>query len=79
MKQIVALYESWQMECCGTDFSNMDNIKQFGTDGSNINCPIKTDQVDYYYKAHSSDYKKLYVLEGKAKKQYGLFGLCCVA
>ncbi len=68
MNNCVVLYEDWQFECCGENFEVGNNIKWLVTNVENINIPIKTDKIDYYYEAHSSDYKKIFVLEGTIKQ-----------
>jgi len=68
MNKCVVFYEDWQMECCGKKFSVNTNIKWLVCNGDMIKLPIKTDKIDYYYEAHSSDYKKLFILEGKVKE-----------
>jgi len=67
MNKCIVLYENWQMKCCGENFSNGAKIKWLVSDGSQIKLPIQSDKIDYYYEAHSSDYKSLFVLEGNIK------------
>lgn len=61
-------YEGWQMECCGEDFSVGSNIKWIVCDGAQIKLPVNAERIDYCYEAHSSDYKNLFILEGKVKE-----------
>ncbi|MDD6313110.1 MAG: hypothetical protein PUB08_06600 [Firmicutes bacterium] len=68
MNKCIVLYEDWQMKCCGEDFSVNSKIEWLVCNGSEIKLPIKTDDIDYYYEAHSSDYKNLFVLEGNIKE-----------
>lgn len=73
MNRCVVLYEDWQFECCGEAYAVGENIKWLVLRVENIDIPIKTDKIDYYYEAHSSDYKKLFVLEGKINKIKALY------
>lgn len=68
MNKCVVLYESWQYECCGEDFKVGSKIEWLVMKGEKINLPIKTDNIDYYYEAHSTDYKNIFVLEGTIKE-----------
>ncbi len=73
MNNCIVLYEDWQFECCGENFEIGNNIKWLVLCVESINLPIKTDKIDYYYEAHSSDYKKLFVLEGTINKIKALY------
>ena len=73
MKKCIVLYENWQMECCGTPFANQDNIKWLVCNGDKIKLPVETEKIDYLYEAHSSDYEKMWVLEGKVNKIKALY------
>ena len=73
MNKCIVLYEGWQLECCGEDFSTKSSIKWLVCNNAKIRLPIKIDNIDYYYEAHSSDYKNLFVLEGKVNKIQALF------
>ena len=68
MNNCIILYKNWQFECCGEDFEIGNNIKWLVLDVEGIDIPTETDKIDYYYEAHSSDYEKLFVLEGKIKQ-----------
>lgn len=69
----IVLYEDWQFECCGEDFEVGSNIKWLVLNVESIDFPIKTDKIDYYYEAHSSDYEKLFVLEETIKQIKALY------
>lgn len=60
-------YESWQMECCGTAFSIGDTVTWFVYKTTQINTPVDVGEINYYYEAHSSDFKNIFVLEGKVE------------
>ena len=61
-------YESWQMQCCGMPFSVGEKIEWIVDKITTINTPVEIGNIDYCYEAHSSEYIKLYVLEGVVKK-----------
>ncbi len=73
MNNCIVLYDDWQFECCGEDFEVGSNIKWLVLNAESIDLPIKTDKIDYFYEAHSSDYEKLFVLEGKIKQIKALY------
>lgn len=73
MNNCIVLYEDWQFECCGEDFEVGSNIKWLVLNVESIEMPIKTDKIDYYYEAHSSDYEKLLVLKGTIKQIKSLY------
>lgn len=60
----VVFYECWQMECCGTTFTIGDRVKWLVMRPEYFKAPIDIDTIDYIYEAHSSEWKKIYVLEG---------------
>ena len=68
MNKCVVLYESWHYECCGEDFKVGSKIEWLVMKGENINLPIKTDNIDYYYEAHRADYKNIFLLKGTIKE-----------
>ncbi len=68
MKRCVVFYETWQMECCGTEFYIGDNVKWLVYKSEHINSPIDIGQIDYCYEAHSSEWENLFVLEGRVEK-----------
>ena len=61
-------YEMWQMECCGEPFSVGDTVKWLVQKAEFIDMPIDVSDIPYCYQAHSSEWKKLFVLEGKVKR-----------
>lgn len=61
-------YESWQMQCCGMPVSVGEKIEWIVDKITTINTPVKIGKIDYCYEAHSSEYRKLYVLEGVVEK-----------
>ena len=61
---ILVFYEYWQMECCGYPFKVGDKIKWLVTGSEGLRLPIDVGHVDYVYEAHSSEWEKIYVLEG---------------
>lgn len=63
----VVFYECWQMECCGTPFSIGDRVKSPVMKPECFKSPIDVGVIDYIYQAHSSEWKKIYVLEGKVE------------
>ena len=67
MNNCTVLYDDWQFECCGEDFEVGSSIKWLVLNVESIDIPI------YYYEAHSSDYKKIFVLEGKIKQIKALY------
>lgn len=60
----VVFYESWQMECCGTEFSVGDTVKWLVRKAESLNTPVNVGVIDYCYEAHDSDWQKLFVIEG---------------
>ncbi|MDD6990502.1 MAG: hypothetical protein PUI48_01595 [Oscillospiraceae bacterium] len=66
MKCIV-FYESWQLECCGTPFSIGDSVKWLVDKTEHLNTPVDVGTINYCYEAHSKDWQKLFVLEGKVE------------
>lgn len=63
--ECIVFYESWQMECCGTAFAIGDAVNWLVYQTDSLNTPVDIGKIDYCYEAHSSDWKKLLVLEGK--------------
>lgn len=61
-------YEMWQMECCGEPFSVGDRVTWLVSKSELENMSIDVSDIDFYYQAHSSDWKSLFVLEGKVKQ-----------
>ena len=61
-------YEMWQMECCGKPFSVGDRVTWLVSKSELENMFIDVSDLDFYYEAHSSDWKNLFVLEGKVKQ-----------
>lgn len=66
MSNCVVFYEGWQMECCGIPFKIGDSIewlvKKSKTGDAGL--PVDIGIIDYYYEAHTSEYKMLSVLRG---------------
>lgn len=55
------------MECCGTPFKKGEIVKWLvhkADKMASCNFSIDIGHVDYYYEAHESDYKSLYMIEG---------------
>lgn len=73
MKKCIVLYEYWEMCCCGEEFSIDSKIKWPVCNANEINLPIKTDKIDYFYDAHSSEYDSLSILEGTVKEIKALY------
>ena len=67
-KKCVVFYESWQMECCGMAFETGDNIKWLVYNCDSINSSVDLGKVNYFYEAHDSDWKNLFMLEGTAER-----------
>ena len=67
MNRCIVFYESWQMECCGTDFFIGDTVKWLVYPCNYLNTPVDVGKVEYCYEAHDSDWNKLSVLEGKVE------------
>ena len=67
--ECTVFYESWQMECCGRAFSIGDTVEWlvYQTEPGEILSPVDIGPVDYCYEQHSSDWKKLLILEGKVE------------
>lgn len=63
----VVFYESWQMKCCGTAFSIGDKVKWLVLKNECLQTPIDVGVIDYIYEAHSSEWEKIFVLEGKVE------------
>ncbi len=61
-------YEMWQMDCCGKAFSVGDTVKWLVQKAEFIDMPIDVSDIAYCYQAHSSKWRKLFVLEGKVKR-----------
>ncbi len=55
-------YESWQMQCCGTEFKIGDVIEWIVCTSENFT-PANIN-IDYFYEAHSNKWKTLFVLSG---------------
>lgn len=53
------------MECCGIAFSIDDTVKWLVCKTEQLNTPIDIGKINYCYEAHSSNWKNLFVLEGK--------------
>lgn len=68
MKKCLVFYESWQMDCCGTAFSIGDTIKWLVCKAELQYISIDIGKMDYDYEAHSSEWKSLFVLEGKVEE-----------
>ena len=66
MKCIV-FYDSWQMECCGVPFSVGDSVKWLVCKAESTNFSTDLGKIDYYYEAHSSNWKRIFVLEGRVE------------
>lgn len=67
MNKCIVFCEEWQIACCGNDFSVGTKIKWLVCKGSQVKTPIKIDNIDYYYEAHTPHYKNMLVLEGNVK------------
>ena len=67
-EECIVFYECWQMECCGTAFAAGDAIHWLVYETDRLNSPADTGKIDYCYEAHSSEWNKLFVLEGKVGK-----------
>ena len=50
-------YESWQMQCCGTEFKIGDVIEWIVCTSENFT-PANIN-IDYFYEAHSNKWKTL--------------------
>lgn len=68
MNKCIVFYETWQMECCGTDFLIGDTIKWLVYKCNHLNTPVDVGKVEYCYEAHDSNWEKIFVLEGKVEK-----------
>lgn len=68
MNKCRVFYECWQMECCGEAFSIGDNVKWLVHENGDLNTPVDLGEIDYCYEAHSSDWRRLLVLEGKVEE-----------
>lgn len=68
MSKCTVFYESWQMDCCGEEFSIGDTVKWIVDITDCLNTAIDIGKIDYCYEAHSSELEKLFVLEGKVEK-----------
>lgn len=64
MKECVVLYDDWQMQCCGTPFRIGDAVTWVAKIWTSGTLPIDVGTIDYYYEAHSSDYKNLFSISG---------------
>lgn len=68
-------YDSWQLECCGYPFGIGDTVKwlvhELGEDG--LNSPVDMGRVDYCYEAHSCEWQKLFMFEGKVERIQTLY------
>ena len=73
MNNCIVLYDDWKFECCGENFEVGSNIKWLVLNAESIKTLIKTDKIDCYYEAHSSDYKKLLILKGTIKQIKALY------
>jgi len=68
LKECSVFYEEWQMACCGEPFKVGDRINWLVLAGGPVNIAVEIGHIDYSYEAHSSEWKKLFVLEGTVKK-----------
>lgn len=64
MNQCIVLYEDWQMQCCGVPFKIGDTVRWLVLKSDLNNIPVDVGTINYYYEAHSSDYKHLLMLTG---------------
>lgn len=64
MNQCIVLYDDWQMQCCGTPFKIRDTVSWLVLKWACNNIPVYVETIDYYYEAHDSDYKTLFMLNG---------------
>jgi hypothetical protein len=62
--QCVVLYEDWQMQCCGVPFKIGDTVKWIVAKLDSNEIPVDVGTINYYYEAHSSNYKELFILFG---------------
>lgn len=62
MADCIIFYESWQMQCCGTEFKIGDNIKWIVCVAENF-IPDSIN-IDYFYEAHSENWENLFILSG---------------
>lgn len=63
--ECIVFYDSWQMKCCGTPFSLGDSVKWLVSKPGQLYTSVSIGTINYCYEAHSSDWKNLFVLEGK--------------
>lgn len=72
-------YEEWQYACCGVRFTVGDKIKWLVIDYGQVTGVMPPDivtqvgQIDYFYEAHSSDWKNISVLTGTVQRIQGLY------
>lgn len=66
-------YDSWQMECCGTTFFPGCSVKWLVEKRVPKNIPPEIEDIDYRYEAHSGDWEKLFLLEGKVESIHLLY------
>lgn len=64
LNQCIVLFEDWQMQCCGTPFKVGDTVRWLVLKWFNKNIPVNVGTIDYYYEAHDSNYKTLFMLNG---------------
>ena len=55
------------MECCGTAFSIGDKVKWLVLKNECLQTSIDVGVINYIYEAHSSEWEKIFVLEGKVE------------
>lgn len=60
------LYETWQMQCCGKPFSVGDTVEWLVEKSpEDLRKPRQIPNIEYFYEAHSSEWRKLMVLTGE--------------
>lgn len=64
LNKCIVLYDDWQMQCCGTPFKVGDTVRWLVLKMDSDNIPVNVGAIDYYYEAHDSDYKTLFMLNG---------------
>lgn len=63
----VVFYEAWQMECCGEVFRVGETVR-WPVLGRGDFTLLGDEDADYLYEAHSRDFAKLMMLEGRVER-----------
>ena len=75
------LYEDWQMQCCGIEFSTGGTVRwpvakwdtSWNDDWDLAFMQLSLGTVGYVYDAHSSKYEELSIVEGIVDKIYAIY------